>query len=100
MVGYVNSILERDLSVRLEIIDDNDALVYATYPDPQHPIYSGGATEMCAKNQEHIKTIINNSEFDIGHVFGCMPAPPDGTLGIGEFSSACNNEKKALVFSK
>lgn len=59
VVTQLNAIFERDLSVRIQLVPNNDKIVFYTgLPDP------GGST-----TQDVINNLIGFSNYDIGHTF-------------------------------
>ncbi len=68
----LNSILERDVAIRLVLIANNDLIAF-TDPntDPYNNATSGGG--LLRQNEEALNSIIGLSNYDIGHVFttGC-----------------------------
>ena len=66
-VNRVTGIYERDLSIRLQLVANNNSLVYtnaATDPYTNDDPYS-----LLDENQANIDSVIGNANYDIGHVF-------------------------------
>jgi hypothetical protein len=65
-VNRVNAVYERDLAVHLDLVANNDSLIWLAEPDP-YTNNNGGA--MLGQNQTSINTIIGAANYDVGHVF-------------------------------
>jgi hypothetical protein len=86
-VNRVNGVYERDLSVRLILIANNDLIIY-TNPNTD-PYTNGNPSLMIGENQTNITNVIGAANYDIGHVFGTNSG---GLAGLGV---VCNNTSKA-----
>ena len=86
-MNRVNGVFERDCAIRMNIIANNDLLIFL---DPLTDPYtnSDGGT-MLGENQATCDAIITSANYDIGHVFST------GGGGIATFSAPCNNAQKA-----
>lgn len=86
-IDRVNSIYERDFSITLEFVDNNESLIQLnSFSDP-YTNSSGGA--MLGQNQTQVDNIIGSSNYDIGHVFST------GGGGVAFLGSVCNTNNKA-----
>lgn len=86
-MNRVNGIYERDLSVTMQLIANNDTLIFL---DPATDGYSNGnGSSMLTQNQSKCNTIIGSANYDIGHVFST------GGGGIASLGVICNNSTKA-----
>lgn len=84
-INRVNEVFERDLGVRLRMIDDTDQLI--SNSDAHYSNDDGIA--MLTENQARIDAIVGSASYDIGHVFST------GGGGIAVLAVACDNEYKA-----
>jgi hypothetical protein len=97
-VCQINAIFERELSVRLILVTNQQTIIYETNPDP----YTDGdfvsncdspdplMWNMLCQNQRNLDQVIESANYDIGHVF-C--ASNGG--GIATLSSVCSFSSKA-----
>lgn len=86
-MNRVNGIYEKDLAITMELISNNDQIVYtSTSGDP----YTNGQTfAMINENQSNVNSVIGAANYDIGHVFGTNSG---GLAGLGV---VCSNNNKA-----
>lgn len=85
-VARINYLFEKDLAVRLQLVEDNDDLIFLT---PGNPYTQENIGNMLTQNQNICNNIIGFEGYDIGHVVGTM------TDGKAERASVCNNSMKA-----
>lgn len=88
-VNRLNEVYENDLSVQMELVANNDALIFIT-SDNYTP---NNASAMLGQNQTTVDNIIGSSNYDIGHVFFRATAGNDN--GVAYLRSVCNNSFKA-----
>lgn len=86
-ITRVNGIYERDFGIHLELIANNDELIFLN-PDTD-PYTNGTVAVMLNENQQTCNAIIGPSNYDIGHVFG------QGGGGVASLSCVCNDNTKA-----
>lgn len=87
MVNRLNEIYERDLSVRLQLIANNDLIIYT---DPSTDPYSGGVFTNLNQNRSNLNAVIGSANYDVGHVVGA-----GGIGGVASFASVCISSEKA-----
>lgn len=90
LLNQVNAIYEKEVSIRLILIPNNNLLVY-TGADP----YTNGAlATMLNQNQNAVDAAIGNGNYDIGHVVS-RADPQSGVFvaGIAQLGSVCGNGK-------
>lgn len=85
-MNRVNGVFELDMAITMEIVANNNLIVYASNPDP----YTNGTPgTMINQNQTNCDNVIGSSNYDIGHVFGTNSG---GLAGLGV---VCANGNKA-----
>ncbi|MDI1351483.1 MAG: M12 family metallo-peptidase, partial [bacterium] len=88
-MNRVNGVYEAEIAVTMQIISNNNALIY-TNPTSQ-PYTSGNATAMIGQNQINIDEVIGTNNYDVGHVF-------DQNIqnsGLASLGSVCDPLTKA-----
>ncbi|MBX9449630.1 MAG: T9SS type A sorting domain-containing protein [Taibaiella sp.] len=87
-MNRVNGIYERELSVHMNLIDNNEDIIF-TNPSTDPYMYNFNGYFLMDENQDNLEEIIGLSNFDIGHVFST------GGGGIASLGSVCYNYAKA-----
>lgn len=85
-MNRVNGIFEREIAVRLEMIANNDAIIYTAEPDPYENTSDGAELD---RNQKNLDTVIGDASYDIGHLFSTASG---GVAGSGV---VCRTGEKA-----
>ncbi|MCG9791761.1 reprolysin-like metallopeptidase [Flavobacterium algicola] len=91
----VNAIFSRDLAIKLTLIANNDLLIFTNAnTDP----YSNASSldNWSLQLQRTLTTLIGNSNYDIGHVFGAT----GGGGNAGCIGCVCNNPTTADPYGK
>lgn len=84
-IARVNGVYERELSVRMVLVDNNEQIIY-TVSDS----YSNDDGDLLlGENQTNIDAVIGTANYDIGHVFST------GGGGIASLGSVCESGFKA-----
>ncbi len=83
----VNGIFERDLSVTMQMVANNDLLVFTNASTDPYSNYD--ATAMLTENKNTCNNVIGSANYDIGHVFST------GGGGLAYVKAICNSTYKA-----
>jgi hypothetical protein len=86
-MNRINGVYERDFSVRMELIANNDQLIFLN--GSTDPYTNSNGFAMLGQNQETVDDIIGAANYDIGHVFST------GGGGVASLGSVCSNGDKA-----
>jgi hypothetical protein len=78
-MNRVNGVFERDLTLTMTIIPNNDLIVYAG-ATTSDPYTNGDPGLMINENQTTCDNVIGSANYDIGHVFGTNSG---GLAGLG-----------------
>ncbi len=84
----VNTIYERDIAVRMELIENNDEIIFTSTAD--QPYQNNSAGQMINANQTVLDDIIGSANYDIGHVFSTGGG---GLAGLGVVCRAGNKAR-------
>ncbi|MBO2010748.1 reprolysin-like metallopeptidase [Hymenobacter negativus] len=84
LVNSVNTVYERDLALRLELVPNNDLLIYSrTTTDPYD---NNDPTSLMNSNQAVVDGTIGNGSYDLAHVLGFRSG---GYSGIAYIDVVC-----------
>lgn len=84
-ITRINYLYEKDLAVHLELVENNDTLIFF---NDNNPYTEYDISNMLNQNQAICDRLIGTDNYDIGHVMG--------TMGIGQgIPAVCNRSTKA-----
>lgn len=84
-MNRVNGIYERELSVSMQLVANNDLLIYTN--GATDPYTNSNGSLMLAENTTNLNSIIGSANYDIGHVFST------GGGGVATMNSVCGIAK-------
>ena len=87
VMNQVNSVYERDVAIRIMLIDNSDETFFFNAGDD--PYSNGDLPTMLTENQVTMVNTYGSDAFDIGHVFGTNAG------GLANLGSVCNLGNKA-----
>lgn len=87
-MNRVNGVYEREFAVRLNLIANNNLIVYTNAGTD--PFTNGNPGTMITQNQNNTTTVIGSANYDIGHVFGTNSG---GLAGLGVVCSSTNKAR-------
>ena len=83
-INRINEVYERDLAVKLQIIDNNDAIIYT---DPNTDPFDGSQA-LADLGTPTINQVIGAANYDVGHVISGQGIGGQAGLGV-----ICGNDK-------
>jgi len=86
-VNRVNEVYERDVAVRMVLIDSVTNVFY--YDGSTDPFSNGNTGVMLGQNQSNMTSVIGVANYDVGHVFGT------GGGGVASLNAPCVDNRKA-----
>lgn len=86
-MNRVNGVYEREASIRMNIIANNNLIIYTNANTDPYTNNSGST--LLNENQSNINSVIGSANYDIGHIFST------GGGGVASLGSVCVNTQKA-----
>ncbi|WP_442267199.1 fibronectin type III domain-containing protein [Tenacibaculum sp. ZS6-P6] len=83
----INAVYERDLSVRFQLVANNDAIIFLN--SNTDGLTSGSSSTLINEAHDVITNSIGNNSFDLGHVLDLS-----NTGGFGGLGVICDNSRK------
>ncbi len=86
-MNRVNPIFERDVALTMQLIANNDQIIYLQTDPGADPYSNNNGSAMLIENQNTINSVIGFTNYDIGHVFST------GGGGVANRASVCGSNK-------
>lgn len=67
-LNRINFVLESELALRLQLVENNDNLIFIDGTDD--PFTNGSPNQMALENNNYLIANLGTANFDVGHVFG------------------------------
>ena len=93
---HVNAIFERDFGVTLELIANNDLIIYT---DPATDPYSDNVDPLNGELQTNLDIVIGSANYDHGHIFSALACGSGGCGNAGIIGGFCNDMAKGSAWS-
>jgi hypothetical protein len=94
-MNRVNGIYERELGITMQLINNNDLLIYLN-PGTDPFMSNNNGAQLLTQNANNTANVIGNANYDIGHIFST------GGGGIAQLGCVCtggNNKARGVTGS-
>ena len=85
IMNRVNGVYERDVAIHMNIIANNDLIIYTN--GSTDPYSNNDGVTMLSQNTTNLNTVIGTANYDIGHVFST------GGGGVATLNGPCGSNK-------
>jgi hypothetical protein len=89
-VNRVTGVYERELSIRLQLVANNDGLIFLN--PATDPYNNSNPSQLLTQNQTTIDGVIGNANYDIGHVFSTGGGGLAGLAVVGRTGQKARGE--------
>lgn len=86
-MNRVNPIFERDVALTMQLVANNDQLIYLETDLGSDPYTNNNGSALLIQNQNNVNSVIGAANYDIGHVFST------GGGGVANLGSVCGTNK-------
>ncbi|WP_117879484.1 zinc-dependent metalloprotease [Aureibaculum luteum] len=86
-MNRVNPIFERDVALTMQLVANNDQIIYLETDPGTDPYTNDNGSAMLIQNQNNLNSSIGSANYDIGHVFST------GGGGVANLASVCDTDK-------
>jgi len=90
-MSRVNPIFERDVALTMQLVANNDQLIFLESDSGSDPFTNDDGSAMLSQNKTTVNAIIGSANYDIGHVFST------GGGGVANLASVCTTSKAGGV---
>ena len=90
-MSRVNPIFERDIALTMQLVANNDQLIFLASDPGADPYKNDDGLAMLGQNKTTLNNIIGTANYDIGHVFST------GGGGVANLASVCTSSKAGGV---
>ncbi|MEM8999469.1 MAG: reprolysin-like metallopeptidase [Bacteroidota bacterium] len=88
----VNAVFETDLGITLEVIANNDLIVFT---DPDSDPYTNN---LGSQVQNVLTSTIGEANYDVGHLFDAAPSEAQNNGNAGFIGAVCSDNRKGSAF--
>jgi hypothetical protein len=89
-VNRVTGVYERELAIRLQLVANNDSLIYLN--PATDPYTNTNPSQLLSQNQSNIDAVVGNANYDLGHVFSTGGGGLAGLAVVGRTGQKARGE--------